>query len=736
MWKEKLLGQRSNFAYWSPLVLIIFLITLHTTAFAGVMFSNSSSEMDNEIKSRSEYYTDTIIETKQSGETFGENNSSHFGGEYSQSYSYKQLAGPAFAETADTLDGRLGLITMSCFILILFCFMNRKEKISIHRFISFNSIKGYLMIFIGVISLISVFTITSGLSDYSDEIASSDFDWDVDEGVWGSATIEFESVTNEESITVYQEWEPGFMMLALFVFSTIALIGGIANVSYLKEDLEIEDAPIWIKDSKTFSLVNKYLLASTWMILVISVIGSVAAPWQTINQEWEVVQTSEISTSEEINVTEYSFEFSWNMNPFYIQFDNDTALGNASFEGEKTSSYDSYKEHSELSDSSEVMLELRWPLICAIIIGGFMLMQRYFEKFSSAISGTNNGWILLILISTLMIYSIGAIGEFEDKMSQKVDNDLRDLSPSWEYEVSHSEISPSLSGSKLGSSFNSVTTVNPAPIQFQTVTTSSTILTTWSPAIGYYFAIIIPFAIFAILSAQYGPIVIDSTNDYQSIKDFEFDSKSWVAKPTIIAIVTLLITSSIGMGLGELMFDSKSSAAASIYKWDLDFEISTIGDSEFDRPMGDNEILTFELDTESNAIPISFTVLLTCDESQTSLTNEQPDSISWKLNPPEETDLFGETSQGEFECLETVNNWERVFEWNANINFPKSEFAETEEDYLDQFSVEGGGSGVWTVEFVANVNGGTTEFDTDSELRFYYEISSQGIGNVTAQNID
>jgi maltodextrin utilization protein YvdJ len=105
MWKEKLLGQRSNFAYWSPLVLIIFLITLHTTAFAGVMFSNSSSEMDNEIKSRSEYYTDTIIETKQSGETFGENNSSHFGGEYSQSYSYKQLAGPAFAETADTLDG-------------------------------------------------------------------------------------------------------------------------------------------------------------------------------------------------------------------------------------------------------------------------------------------------------------------------------------------------------------------------------------------------------------------------------------------------------------------------------------------------------------------------------------------------------------------------------------------------------------------------------------------------------
>ena len=66
-----------------------------------------------------------------------------------------------------------------------------------------------------------------------------------------------------------------------------------------------------------------------------------------------------------------------------------------------------------------------------------------------------------------------------------------------------------------------------------------------------------------------------------------------------------------------------------------------------------------------------------------------------------------------------------------------NEFAETEEDYLDQFSVEGGGNGVWTVEFVANVNGGTTLIgDTDSELRLYYEIFSQGIGNITVDSIN
>ena len=121
----------------------------------------------------------------------------------------------------------------------------------------------------------------------------------------------------------------------------------------------------------------------------------------------------------------------------------------------------------------------------------------------------------------------------------------------------------------------------------------------------------IQLAIFAILSAQYGPIVIDSINDYQSIKEFEFDSKSWVAKPTIIALVTLLITSSIGMGLGELMFDSKSSAPASIYKWDLDFETSTIGDSEFERPMEDQETFQIELDTELIGIPTNFIVFLT-----------------------------------------------------------------------------------------------------------------------------
>lgn len=733
MWKEKLLSQRSNIAYWSPIVLIVFLISLHTTSFAEVTKEFGNDDLD--VQTTDEYYTDSAIITSQSEDRFGENNSDYFGGEFSESYSYKQIDGPeqAFEDSAETLDGRLGLITMSCFILVLFCFMNRKEKISINRFVSFNSIKGYLMIFMGVISLISVFTITSGLSDYSDEIADSDLDWDVDEGVWGSATVEFESPFDGQTITFYQEWNPGFMMLALFVFSMLALIGGIANISYLKEDLEIEDASIWIKDSKIFSLANSHLVAVLWMILVVSIIGSVTTPWQTINQEWEVEQSSE-SFSGEINVTTHSSEISWNMNPFYIQFDNDTALGNASFEGEETSSYDSYKEHSELSDSSKVMLDLRWPLICAIIIGMFMLMQRYIGKFSSAISGTNNGWIMLVLASTLLIYSYGAIGNFEDEMSQKIDNDLQDLSPSWDNEVLHSEIFASISGSKLGSAFSSGFTSTPGGGTFDS--TSSTILTTWSPAIGYYFAIIIPLAIFAILSVQYGPIVIDSINDYQSIKDFEFDSRSWVAKPTIIALVTLLITSSIGMGLGELIFDSKSSVPAGIYKWDLDFEFSSTGDEEFELPMDDQDTIQSELDNKENGIPSSFEVWLSCDESETSLTNQQIDTISWTINPPEETDLFGEMRQGELECSQQAFDWQRVFTWDADINFPKSEFAETEEDYLDQFSVEGGGLGIWTAEFVANVNGGTTEFDSDSELKLSFMIESVGIGNITATNID
>jgi len=731
MWKEKLLSQRSNIAYWSPLVLIVFLITLHTTAFAGVTkgFSND----DFEIQTTQEFYTDSVIETNQSEDTFGENNSDYFGGEYSESYSYKQLNGPeeALEDSAETLDGRLGLITMSCFILILFCFMNRKEKISINRFVSFNSIKGYLMLFIGVISLISVFTITSGLSDYSDEIADSDLDWDVDEGIWGSATAEFDSPFTGESITIDQEWGPGFMMLALFVFSMIALIGGIANISYLKEDLEIEDAPVWIKDSKTFSLANRHSVTALWIVLVVAIIGSVIAPWQTINQEWEVKQTSESFTSEEVNITEHSSEISWNMNPFYMQFDNDTALGNASFEGEETSSYDSYKEHSELSDSSAVMLELRWPLICAIIIGIFMLMQRYIGKFSSTISGTNNGWILLILTSILLIYSYGAIGNFEDEMSKKIDNDLQDLSPSWDHEVSHSEIRSSISGSKLGSAFSSSSTVTPGEVTFDS--TSSRILTTWSPAIGYYFAIIIPFAIFAILSAQYGPIVIDSISDYQSTKEFEikFDSKSWVAKPTIIALVTLLITSSIGMGLGELMFDSKSSAPASIYKWQLDFD-DTRESTNGNPLMADEAKVSVEFDTGTSGDTYRFVLFLGCDESETSATNEQPDTVQWQVIPPENTDLFGEVTEGELTCTD----FDQVFRWDAIINEPESEFAETEEEYLERFSIEGGGVGIWTIDIVANTNGGTTQFDEDNQLQMFYDIESRSIGNVTASTVD
>ena len=121
MWKEKLLSQRSNIAYWSPIVLIVFLISLHTTSFAGKTIESSND--DSEIKTTREFYTDSIISTSQSEDRFGENNSDYFGGEFSESYSYKQIDGPeqAFEDSAETLDGRLGLITMSCFILVLFC---------------------------------------------------------------------------------------------------------------------------------------------------------------------------------------------------------------------------------------------------------------------------------------------------------------------------------------------------------------------------------------------------------------------------------------------------------------------------------------------------------------------------------------------------------------------------------------------------------------------------------------
>ena len=81
----------------------------------------------------------------------------------------------------------------------------------------------------------------------------------------------------------------------------------------------------------------------------------------------------------------------------------------------------------------------------------------------------------------------------------------------------------------------------------------------------------------------------------------------------------------------------------------------------FELPMDDQDTIQSELDNKENGIPSSFEVWLSCDESETSLTNQQIDTISWTINPPEETDLFGEMRQGELECSQQAFDWQRVF---------------------------------------------------------------------------
>ena len=734
-----LLSQRARFATWTPILMLLLLIPLSQTSFAEIEYSNERIENGNETTQSGyveTYYSEYFISESPSEDLGFENSGDYFGGEVTVKNSYENVDGPQkqLKSAANELGGEINTITIITISLTIFCLVNQREKFEFNKYLNYQSVKGLLLLGISIYLIFAFFSITSGLSDYSDSVKreSKIFGENstVEEGIWGSSEIVFE-IPGFSTIESKQNWSPDLMLLLLIPCIIISLIGSIANFSYLKSDLTIEDYDPYFGYENNITVALAYTPIILVWILIISVIASIIMPWHSIEQTWEIEKTEEEFNWDEfqwetMNSTHHTADFSWSLNPFYVNFNNDTSLNSyENFDGEEESSINSFSDHPEFSNSAGPILELRWPMICIFILGVFFIAYRYVEKISDYISGDNNGWTILVMIAILLIYSFGGIGNYDENFSDEIGNDISKLSPSVNLYSLDSPNHSSIAGSVF--SFNSVTTdFSFTPSAGSQDSVNYFVLTEWNPSIGYHFAQLVPLMIICLLSVMLFPELIRQINNYDNGFTFEFDRNVWIGRPTIFALCGILLVSILGTGLGELVIDSKSAAPESVKKWKLEYNRTGFEDGGFVTMAHDEEII-IEIDPGEIGVLDSVQIFGYCEEGSTAPTQEYSDRIFWELKPPSSiniSEMYGD-NEGEVECITGQyfsTGWYNLFEINSN-------YASSEEEFLNGVSYKDP-TGPWILKITAQTAGGFTEFDSDPDLDFSHQVSIYGRDNL------
>ncbi|GIR00406.1 MAG: hypothetical protein CM15mP9_1090 [Methanobacteriota archaeon] len=310
--------------------------------------------------------------------------------------------------------------------------MGTKEKIHINKYFNHATINGTLLGFISITSVLFIFSAIGYGSDFSDNAYGDLDDGDAEEfeyndGFWGELYIEIENSDGESSIN-HTTWGPHIGFLLLIFLFIVTLIGSISCFVTLFEQFETPQAPIWFttddtpdKISKGIEKLPSILISATVILVMISVF----TPWYHIGQTWEGFEGGFGNDAE--NRTTH--EFGWTLSPFMVIFDNQSGLDER-VTGEKSTSYNSYSDHPELESISDPLLELRWPLICVLILCIITISKRMSTRISDAIKGEEKCWNTILLAAVVISMSL-ANSSFEDGIFRKAEDDLYDLSPSY-----------------------------------------------------------------------------------------------------------------------------------------------------------------------------------------------------------------------------------------------------------------------------------------------------------------
>ena len=753
--KENLLSQRARLAFWSPLLILILFVVAENSAWAVEDRSTIIIIDDNEDKTQAEvsyhddrmYRSDTTKDDlEQPGFGFSVevfNFTREFDLQDNLETDYESIDNDEMddlIDLAESVESDYNWIQMFIVISLLVMLILVKNPFKGSELVNGKSILGSALLLISLFALLATLTVFSGLEEVMNEMYEDGFD-DVNSGFYGSAISTDES--GDDSFEIMLTWGPGIAFWSILGVFVISLLGGLANLSYLKKDLIIEDAPVWFKSDDAPAWFDKSLERLPVVLLglaTLSVLIAAFAPWYTVDQTWNLSETEQADELTEEGVLEIylsnstSHEISWKLTPWNVIHTNDTfleegfdkdSIDNATTSTEMTS----YSNQPFIDDSGENVMGMRWPMLCAtlLLIGGLVL--NFSEKLQQKIKGNMKGWFLLTSVLVMLVMTLGT-SDFEKDMVNSVEDDLSKLAPIWDLVGNVGFFTEdSFFGDEITGEFTGSSDVGLIIIE-----------SSWGPSIGYYAAQIAPLLIVSGLLLMYGGEIV-TVLENRKLPKFDFENSEWSSRPTIICIVALVVVAGLGTGMGNTLVDPAFSAPAGMYKWELDSSTSSSSLNSGSITLTKDETHVFELmpleHYSENLTDISF--FIACDEGDEG-SNDNADELDWRITPPAAATTNGNTLSGTISC---EGFFSEQIRFNSVFDIPDEVWAEDEKMAISQATFEVAYTGKWILTLDAVVNDGDEQLqdqltgaDTnDDNLQLSYDIGFQGRVGLTAEKL-
>lgn len=723
---EKFLSQRDRIIQWVPIIAFILIIAMEFTPYYQNEFSNTNLELSDEEQTITvDYYDDYALIHSSSEDRLGSNESSDwFGGNMQE---IKEINDPDDEEYLSSMmeevDSKLSTWTTIFLIIFLLLIASRKEKINFNKYLKHETILGALLAFISISSVILIFSTIGYGTDFSDEFYGDVDDGDADEfayndGFWGSVYFEFEN-GDGGTFTSETTWGPHIGFLLLIFLSLFTMLGAVAFFLTQFEKYDVEQSSTWFSIDDLPDSYSKYLdKLPTAMVAatIILAISSVFTPWYEIEQTWEGVHDGDDNRT--------THEFGWTLSPFVVVFDNQSGLGDK-ISGEKSTEYNSYSDHPELENIAEPLLELRWPLICIVLLSAIAIARQFSSKIADAIQGEEKSWNTLFLAAIVISISM-TNSAFEDGIFRKAEDDLDDLSASY-------YIKPDFDGardSNFGQEYTTV--VNGSWWEGDDVSIYN-VQVTWGNSIGAKMASFSELIGMFAIALIWTPFIIRHVNRAEIPKIGQDDFEQWKGRPAIGVMVAVLLITSLGGGVGELISSSKSSAPEGLSKWYITYE-NTGGNVQSSATMSDGESIDIIIDTSEFALG-NTTLLgidIICREGDDQSQFNSLDSVNWSLDAPDDVNVSGYTTEGSVTCSNENPGQDYAY-WYGEWEYPDEDiYAQNAEEALDLFRWIRLGDGVWTLTLTASIGEDFSPIQDDDSCDVIWDIQLGGIDGVIA----
>ena len=697
-------------AYWGPILALLLLACVEFAPYFTVVDTTAGfdDEVDDSVRTNT-YYDEYYSLTATAEDYFGsEGFNDSFGGEVEYKFQYDQtpddedkfsIVGNDMNESYSTWAG----ILVFLIVILIIRFNNPLE---VNKYVNNNTINASAMGFIALMALMLVLTIPSDIaSEYEDFDDSFD---DYEGGFFGQAS-EDETIDGQE-IERKVDWGPSWGYFLLWILVIVCFASSASSLSYSFENVKIEDSPIWFKTvdapDKVLNLVAN-IPRWTIALTVVLAMAAVFSPWYQIDQNW-------VTTQENVDDNTFSnstHDFAWTMSPFYLKFDSESGL-NESVNGQSDSSFDSYSDHHEIEKLAKIMLALRWPLICLLLITSTLVAYSMSSKTKKLLKGEKQGWKILLVSSMLVILTLTTNSYAADLMND-VEEDMEELSPTTEVQLHNSFTQNTVFGQSIASG---------SDFEFPIITQHVTMVT-WGNSYGALFAQIAIIACLASLLLLSLPSIIESLNQGSMTFPAEETMSLWKVRTAVTGLIGVLLVTALGSGVGELLISSESAAPEGLYRWDYSTETEQ-GFTTESKTIDKDDTWIIEFNTadlvSSNITSFEFEIL--CDEGSFGLASDEPDQLDWSFTTPEGYTPSQDLS-GTIDCVGS--------EWgtfNSDYSIPDDgTLATNKDEALALISWTNMAAGIWTLTMTANVNDGPLPFSDDPDMNAEYFFTINGL---------